>query len=71
MQTAVDRLPGIAAIVGTESPSGGDRDEHPFSIGRIEQNCVQAHSAGTRLPLRSGLVVAQSGKLLPILSAVG
>ena len=40
-------------------------------IARIEQDRVQAHAAGARLPVRARAVAAQPGQLLPGLAAVG
>ena len=40
-------------------------------IAGIDQDRVQAHSAGARLPVWPRAVAAQSGQLLPRLSAVG
>ena len=70
-QPAVDRPPGPAGVVGAERARGRDGDEDPLGIARIEQNRVQAHPAGARLPARPGSVAAQPGKLLPGLAAVG
>ena len=70
-QAAVDRLPGRAAVVGAERARRGDRDEDALGIARVEQDRVQAHPAGARLPARAGAVAAQAGELLPGLPAVG
>ena len=40
-------------------------------IARIQQDRVQAHPAGARLPVRPRAVAAQPGELLPRLPAVG
>ena len=40
-------------------------------IARIEDDRVQAHPAGARLPVRPGAVAAQAGQLCPGLAAVG
>ena len=37
----------------------------------IEEDRVQAHAAGARLPLGAGAVAAQAGQLVPGLAAVG
>ena len=71
LQSAVDRPPGLAAVVGAEGARRRDGDEDPLGIARIEQDGVQAHAAGARLPARARAVAAQSGKFLPGLAAVG
>ena len=71
LQSAVDRPPGLAAVVGAERARRRDGDEDPLGIARIEQDRVQAHPAGARLPARPRAVAAQSGQLLPGLAAVG
>ncbi len=40
-------------------------------IARVQEDRVQAHPAGARLPARPRAVAAQSGELLPRLAAVG
>ena len=70
-QSAIDRLPGRAAVIGAKRTRSGDCDEDAIRIGRIEQDRVQAHAAGAGLPLRSGAVAAQAGKFVPCLAAVG
>ena len=42
-----------------------------LGIARIENDRVQAHPAGARLPVGPGAVAAQSGEFLPGLPAVG
>src|SRR6185437_9895053 len=70
-QALVDGLPGRAAVIGAESPRGGDGDINSLWIFRIKNDGVQAHSARARLPLGAGAVSAQAGKFLPIFAAVG
>src|SRR5260370_31611382 len=70
-KSRVDRLPGLAAIVGAESARRRDRDVNSLRIARIENDGVQTHAARTRLPLGSSAVTAQAGEFLPVLSAVG
>ena len=67
-QPVVDRLPGLARIVGAERARRRDRDEDPLRIAGIQQNRVQAHAAGARLPARSGAVAAQARQFLPRLA---
>ena len=71
LQSAVDRLPRLAAVVGAERARGRDGDEDPLRIARIQQDRVQAHPAGARLPVWPGAVAAQPGEFLPGLPAVG
>src|SRR5229473_4361575 len=70
MQTAIDWLPGFAAVISAERARGRDRDEHSLSIFWIDQNRVQTHSARARLPLRAGIVLAEPGKFVPRFAAV-
>ena len=42
-----------------------------WSVGRVEQDRVQAHAAGARLPRGPGAVLAQAGQLRPGRAAVG
>ena len=71
MQAAVDRPPRLAGVVGPERARGRDGDEDPLGMARIQQDRVQAHPAGARLPGGARAVAAQPGKLLPRLPAVG
>ena len=64
-QALVDRLPGLAAVVGAEGAGRGDRDVDPVGVGRVLDDRVQAHAARARLPLRAGVVLAQAGQLGP------
>src|SRR6266568_1144423 len=70
VQTPVDRPPRLAAVVAAERARGRDRDVDALRVTRIEQDGVEAHAAGPRLPLRPGAVAAQPGELLPRLPAV-
>ena len=49
-QAAIHRPPRLAAIVGAEDAGRGDRDEDPPGLGGIQEDRVQAHSAGAGLP---------------------
>ena len=60
-----------AAVIGAESARGRDGDVDPAGVARIENDRVQAHSAGAGLPVGSRAVAAQSGEFLPDLAAVG
>ena len=71
LQAAVDRPPRLAGVVGPEGARRRDGDEDPVGVARVEQDRVQAHPTGARLPARSRAVAAQPGKLLPRLPAVG
>jgi hypothetical protein len=59
-QALVDRLPGLAAVVGAERARRGDGDEHALRVVRVDEDRVQAQAAGARLPLFAGLVPAQA-----------
>ncbi len=50
-QAAVYRPPALAGIIAPERAGGRDGDEDPIRIGGVEQDRVQAHAAGARLPL--------------------
>src|SRR4030095_19152 len=71
MQAAVDRLPGLARVVGAERARRRDRDENSIRFAWIENYRVQAHATGARRPRGPRAVAAQTGKLLPRLPAVG
>src|SRR5438552_1248174 len=70
MQALVDRLPAGAAVVRAERARRGDGDVQPLGVLGIDQDRVEAHPTGARLPLGSGAVAAQPGQLLPCLAAV-
>ena len=70
LQTLVDRQPRLAAIVGAEGARGRDGDDDPIGVVRIEDDGVQAHAAGARLP-EVPFDFAQARKLVPALPAVG
>ncbi len=70
VQSFVDRLPGLAGIVSTKCSRGRNGDEDPVGIARIEKYGVQAHATGAGLPAGSRAVAAQSGELLPVLTAI-
>jgi hypothetical protein len=65
IKTPIDRLPGQASIVAAKGSRCGDGDKDPIGIARVENHRMQTHSAGARLPLWTGSVAAQSGKLRP------
>jgi hypothetical protein len=69
-QSAVDRLPRLARIVGAESAGGGDGDEDAAGVLGVQKNRVQAHPTSTRLPARSCAVLAQAGEFLPGVTAI-
>src|SRR6185312_11980862 len=48
-----------------------DRDHNPVQIRRIENDGVEAHTAGTGLPPGGGGVCAQASELRPVVAAVG
>src|SRR6476469_4975914 len=43
VQSAIDRLPCFASIVGAERAGSRDCDGNPLGIARIEKNGVQTH----------------------------
>ena len=69
-EAAVHRPPRLAGVVAPERARRRDGDEDPLGMARIDQDRVQAHPAGTRLPGGRRGVLAQSGQLLPGLAAV-
>ena len=70
LQPAVDGAPGLAAVVRSKGARGRDGDEHAVGIGRIEENGVEAHAAGSRLPARPRAVASQPRELRPRLPTV-
>src|SRR5437764_124395 len=70
-QAAIDGLPGFASVIRAECAGCGNSDPNSFWIAGIENDGVQAHSAGARLPLGTGAVAAQSGEFVPARAAVG
>ena len=70
-QALVDRLPGLAAVVGAEGARRGDGDVDALGVRGIENDGVQAHAARAGLPVGAGAVAAQAGELLPGFAAVG
>src|SRR5438876_30196 len=70
MQSAVDRPPRLAGVIGSERARSRDRDEDSTGVARIQNDAVQAHPAGARLPGRPCSVATQSGDLLPRLTPV-
>src|SRR5258708_29954044 len=71
LQSTVDRLPRLAAIVRTESARGGNGDPNPLRIFGIENDAVETHAARARLPVRARAVTAQARHFLPVLPALG
>src|SRR5271165_3609674 len=71
MESLVDRLPLLAAVVSAEGTRSRDGNEDTLGVAGIQNDGVQAHSARARLPARSCTVAAQSGELVPGLGAVG
>src|SRR6267143_1580833 len=51
--------------LGPEGAGGRDGGVHATGLGRIEQDGVETHPAGPRLPFGSRAVAAQTGELLP------
>src|SRR4051794_25571139 len=69
-QTAVGWSPRFAPIITPEHSRGGNGDKYSSGIAWVEQNSVQTHTAGPRLPFRARALAAQSGQLLPGLTGV-
>src|SRR5206468_9824355 len=71
VETFVDGLPGVAAVVGPKCARCRDGDIDSLWIFAIQDDCVEAHATGAGLPARTCAVAAQSRELFPILPAVG
>jgi hypothetical protein len=69
-EPAIDRPPGLPFVLAAEGTCRRNRDEHPFGIGGVDQDRVQAQTAGAGLPLARRLMRAQAGQLVPVLAAV-
>src|SRR6266478_3442439 len=70
-EALVDGLPGFAGVVGAERTRGGNGDVHAIGVLLVENDGVETHAAGAGLPLGACTVAAQTGKLEPVLSAIG
>src|SRR3984885_7962964 len=70
IQTAVDRLPAFATVVGTKCSRCRNRNVDALRIAGIENDRVQTHTTGARLPLWAGAMAAQPGEFRPVLSAI-
>jgi hypothetical protein len=70
LQSAGDRPPRLTGVVAPKRAGGGDGGEDPRRVARIQQDGVQAHAAGARLPAGPRAVAAQSRQFLPRRSAV-
>src|SRR6185503_17379615 len=70
-KTLIDGLPRGTGVIRAERACGGDSDEDSLGILGIQNDGVQAQSAGPGLPARSCTVPAHSGELLPALGAIG
>src|SRR5208282_3849660 len=70
MESAVDRSPRFACVVGAKRARGRDGDEHPVRMARIQNDRVQAQPASPWLPTRTRAVAAQTRKFLPVLPAI-
>lgn len=69
LQAAVDRLPRLAVVVGSESARRRDGDVDPIGILWIVNDRMYRHAARARLP-KMPLGAAQSGKFLPGFAAI-
>ena len=70
-ESLVDRSPRLATIIGAERTCRRDRNEDPLRIRAVENDRMQAHPAGPRLPVRPGAVTAESRKLVPGQPGIG
>src|SRR5258705_13908749 len=59
LQSAIDRLPGLAGVIGTKGASRRNGNPYSFRIFGIKNDGMQAHSARARLPVGAGAVSAQ------------
>src|SRR4030066_301974 len=50
LEAMVHRPPRLAGVVGAERARGRDGDEDPLGITWIQNDGVQAHPSGARLP---------------------
>src|SRR5271157_4473839 len=71
IESLVDRLPRLAAVVSAEGARSRNGDEDPLGVAGIQNDGVQAHPARARLPVRSRAVATQSGELVPRLRTIG
>ena len=70
VQSAIDRLPCLAAIVGAKGAGSRDCNRNSLRIDRIEKNGVQTQAARARLPFRTGVAAPQSCEFMPRFSTV-
>src|SRR5208337_5314889 len=70
LQSFVDRFPGGASVVGAEGTGSRDRDDDPSRIARIENDGVQAHPTGARLPHGTRAMATKSGEFVPTVPTV-
>src|SRR5438045_2343976 len=69
-ESAIDWLPGLAAVVAAKRPRGRNRNEYPVWIAWIQHDRVQTHPARAGLPFRPRRMAAQTGQFVPGLAAV-
>ena len=69
-QPLVDGSPGDSPIVRAEGARRGDSDKNPLRIARVQNDGVQTHAAGARLPVRPRAVTAQPRQFTPRLPAI-
>ena len=70
LRPAIDRPPGLAAVIGPEGARGRNGDEDPARVRGIENDGVQAHATRARLPVGARAVAAKTSEFLPGLPAV-
>src|SRR5712691_5813241 len=66
----VDRPPRLAGVLSSEDPCRRNRAEHPVRVARVDQDGVQAKSAGARRPAGRGLVGPEARQLVPGLAGI-
>src|SRR6266498_396106 len=71
MEAAIDWFPSCTTVVTAKCTRCRDGNKDPFPILCVQNDRVQAHSPGARLPLSPSAVAAQSGKFSPRLTTVG
>ena len=71
LKSPVHGTPGLASVIGTEHARSGNSDEDAVRIARVDNDRVQAHPAGPRLPGRPRPVAADAGQLVPVPAAIG
>src|SRR5690348_4867230 len=69
-KSLVDGFPALAAIIGAESSGCRNSDVDPLGIAWIQNDCMQAHSTCSWLPLGAGTMTSQAREFLPTLPTI-